>query len=344
MDDRSGLDDLFYGVPVSKAILLGTVAGSSIGSMTRYGLKPLNLEAALDAHDFSKLVLVPIMPFYCNALTGLVLGSLIILAARPLERWSGPRKFSSYVAMSTTLALVAHCLLVKATPFSALKTLKPGPTALLFSLVVKYHFDVPSTSWFSTKMAISYMAIIYSSMTGTNAQAVMGVLGGLLTCSTVLPFRNLLFPQWLCSLIGRVSPLLESTPPKQRSPGEIMAFLHGQGPQDGPYQEQLIPTRFGAQPGLRRRARTEDPDLAAALEESLQQQPPAQHAQQQWQQQHWQQQFGDVPSSSSASVAPDFSPDSLQALLDMGFEEPASRAALSRAGGSVDLAINFLMQ
>eukprot|EP01064_Diplonema_japonicum_P010076 TRINITY_DN17427_c0_g1_i1.p1 TRINITY_DN17427_c0_g1~~TRINITY_DN17427_c0_g1_i1.p1 ORF type:complete len:310 (+),score=28.48 TRINITY_DN17427_c0_g1_i1:122-1051(+) len=303
--------EAFLGAPVSKGILLGCIVGSSV---TRMMMAPISLES-IGAGEVAKLT----GSWWCYTSMGdLVLGSILVLALKNIEKWCGSRKFASYILISGSLSMIVHLLIFKVLGVQSYRHVRPGPISLIFTLLVKYFIEVPSSSLFSEKVMVYACALLYCQTASALPQATSGVIGGLLTISTVLPFKDFRIPKVISNAVWAIGKYLETKPSVKATPGEIMAHLHGQGPQDGPYQEQLLPGHNEVWGGIRRRRPVHDPELEHALNESL------------------------AMTQPEAQPQPSFTGASLTSLTDMGFDAASARQALTQAHGSVEHAIQIL--
>ena len=318
------------------------------GSLTRLAMRSVNIETVEPA-EVLKLIT---MPLCCNGISDLVLGSFLLFAMRTLERWWGSRKFASYVVVTSSLALSLHILLFKATSHASLRFVRPGPASFVFALLIRYVSDVPSSHVVSEKIFVYASALWYAWSLNDMAQVGMGITAGLLAASKRLPFRGILLPKKLSHIFAPIAELLE-TKTETASPGDIMAALHGQSQQTGPYQDQLLPGegewdygQFGGHAGFARA--TAGPGVGGAgggvgggVGNNLRYRGNAAD--------------GDGVGGGGGGGGgggADFDPrppaaipeESVQALTDMGFDETSVRAALEQTGGSVEGAVALLAQ
>eukprot|EP01060_Flectonema_neradi_P029631 TRINITY_DN4134_c1_g4_i1.p1 TRINITY_DN4134_c1_g4~~TRINITY_DN4134_c1_g4_i1.p1 ORF type:complete len:309 (+),score=25.72 TRINITY_DN4134_c1_g4_i1:40-966(+) len=297
-------------VPVTKAIILFTVAGSA---MFRMDMRRGDIE---QVGDIAKMIIS--LPWCYSGFIELMTGSSLFVTMRHIEKVKGSRKFGAYLFISSGISLFLHLLLYKLTLTQSLRYIPCGPHSLIASLIVQYFMEIPSSqSMISEKFHVYVIALYYFFITGSWASALIGLVGGLIVSSTRLPFHSMKLPKMMVSVLSSITGWFDPVPPQELTPGEIMAELHGQSLADGPYQDQLLPDGRG---GIRRRNRQADPELQAAIQQSLAAGQP-----------------GGLP-----QAPPSVSAASVQQLVDMGFNEGASRTALQQCGGSIEDAVAIL--
>ena len=297
-------------VPVTKALILFTVAGSA---MFKMDMRRGDLEQISDVTG-----MVVSLPWCYNGFVELMTGSSLFITMRYLEKIKGSRKFGAYLVMSSSISLILHLLLYKLTLTHSLRYVRCGPHPILASMLVQYFMEIPaSQSMVSEKFHVYVIALYYFFITGSWASALIGLIGGLIASSTKLPFQSMKLPKLVVSTLTSLTSWFDPIPSPGLTPGEIMAELHGQSLADGPYQDQLLPDgrSFG---GVRHRNRVADPELQAAIQQSL---------------------MGSSQPDNSQSLVSDAT---VQQLVAMGFGEGPSRAALQQCGGSIEDAVAIL--
>ena len=346
------------GFPVTKCLLLGIVMGSSL---TRLVARAVNIET-IEAGEVARLLF---LPFCCVSVGDIVASSFLLSAMRTLEQWWGSRQFASYVLTSASIALALHVAVFKATAYSPLRLVRPGPAPIVFSLLVRYAAEVPASRHLLSDKGLIYASSLWYASSCYATQPALGVVAGLVASSTRLPFRALRVPASVASAFSSLRLVLEGGEQGggggaagRSTPGEIMASLHGQNLQDGPYEEQLLPSHDGWGVGgggagggggggvlggammggmgggeMRQRRRPVHEDalhdgggggvgggLGGGAEDPL-----------------WG--AGGGGGGGGMGGAPPFSPDALQSLTAMGFGEDESREALMQSGGSIEGAV-----
>ncbi|KAK6435423.1 hypothetical protein LTR95_008393 [Oleoguttula sp. CCFEE 5521] len=136
----------FTNAPVSQALVVATVAGAIVASLTdtKYFLWIEVRPHLLDYLQYWRLLTWPLV--FTNS-TEVLFGTMTLYQLRVIERLWGSRKFASFI-VSTYIytALIPPVLLaviIRPLSFGRVNYLPAGPTALIFALLAQYHATIP---------------------------------------------------------------------------------------------------------------------------------------------------------------------------------------------------------
>jgi len=218
----SGGPSGFYNAPVMKSITL-LVAGSSIG-VSVFGMKKMvglgNPSTLL--HGLQLWRLIPNYVFFSNPLEA-VLGVLFLYHFRVFERQMGSAKFAAFVMSTWVMNSMMTLLFVVLFPS---RNIVSGPYGLVFSLLVQFYFEVPSTyrfRIFGISVGDKILTYLLSlQLMGTQFPsslfaALSGIVVGLIYRSEILPIQRFIVPSSLVRLAQRyILPLVQQ--PRRRAP------------------------------------------------------------------------------------------------------------------------------
>nr|OQO23693.1 hypothetical protein B0A51_11837 [Rachicladosporium sp. CCFEE 5018] len=136
----------FTNAPVSQALVVATVAGAILASLTdtKYFLWIEVRPHLLDYLQYWRLLTWPLV--FTNS-TEVLFGTMTLYQLRVIERLWGSRKFASFI-FSTYIytALIPPVLLaviIRPLSFGRVNYLPAGPTAMIFALLAQYHASIP---------------------------------------------------------------------------------------------------------------------------------------------------------------------------------------------------------
>jgi len=305
----------FYNAPVSKGILIGTVASSILVSVAQLG-------KALTFHDLSSVISkFQLWRLFTNHMfftsPGEVLfGSILIYYFRMLERQMGSVKFAGFAFVSIIFATLMQIPLFVL--FYTTKGVAAGPYSLIFSCLVQFYFDIPATYRFrvfgitSNDKLFAYLLsiqLMFSNYPGSVLAAFCGILSGLAYRSDALKLSKFKFPGVINNFFTRfILPMLQSS--SRGSPHNPISI----NPSGAPPRNTPAPPPGGPSQGFSDQLIPNYPVFGAPQRFTV---PPVVHA---------------PPSE-----------DSIQALTSMGFSRDASVQALQRTNNDLQLATNILL-
>ncbi|KAK5578595.1 hypothetical protein RB653_008267 [Dictyostelium firmibasis] len=212
----SGPSGLFN-APVTKVLLFGSFAVNlSVSYMIKKG----------GADKVAQSLGNGIQSFICNQflynnLPEMLFGVMFIYSFRLFERVMGSSKYALFYFTTTGISSLIQ-LAINVLTNSNGKLLKSSPFSFIFSCLVLYYKDVPSTMWFKLfKIPLSDKMITYGLAAQTLLgfpsninSSLIGVASGVIASSRVLGLPNISLPRGVNSLFSKLFlPLLQSAPP-----------------------------------------------------------------------------------------------------------------------------------
>jgi len=215
----------FHNATFSKAILLltGTLSvGASILKL-QHLLEFADLTSVFSKYQVWRLVT---NHFFFGSPGELLFGLLLIYYFRLFERQMGTTKFAGFTFVSLVVATLTQVALYVAVPTTKLSS---GPYSFLFSCFVLFFSDVPATHRYrlcgipaSDKLFIYTLALqlLISNSPSSVFSGICGIIGGLAYKSETLGLYRWKFPHFVNNFCKRfLLPLLESSSRSiQRSP------------------------------------------------------------------------------------------------------------------------------
>ncbi|KAM9996250.1 hypothetical protein ACTFIY_002426 [Dictyostelium cf. discoideum] len=203
-----------YNAPVTKVLLFGSFAVNlSVNYMIKKGGVTASLGNGIQSFICNQ--------FLYNNLPEMLFGVMFIYSFRLFERVMGSSKYALFYFTTTGISALIQ-LAINVLTNSNGKLFKSSPFSFIFSCLVLYYKDVPSTMWFKLfKIPLSDKMITYGLAAQTLLgfpsninSSLIGIASGVVASSKILGLPNLNIPRGVSSLFSRLFlPLLQSAPP-----------------------------------------------------------------------------------------------------------------------------------
>ncbi|XP_041028103.1 rhomboid-like protein 20 [Juglans microcarpa x Juglans regia] len=202
----------FNNAPVTRAFIIAsalfTVFFGIQGRSSKLGLSYLDIFGNL--RHWKLIVSV----FAFSSTPELMFGLYLLYYFRVFERQIGSNKYSVFILFSVIDSLLFEILALALLKDPAVNLVTSGPYGLIFASFVPFFFDIPVSTWFRvvgvrfSDKSFIYLAglqLLLSSWKRSILPGLCGILAGSLYRLNVFYIRKAKFPEFVTSLLTRIS-------------------------------------------------------------------------------------------------------------------------------------------
>jgi hypothetical protein len=310
----------FYNAPVTKVVIILTVAvnligaliGSRRGGSKTLGYGPSSNELLLFKNWWRFIT----GPLVFTSVGELFFGIICLYVFRLFERQWGSQKYAMFALTSIVSSFLIQ--LAAVVLLESFRNVWSGPYAIIFACLSQYIFDVPSTTKFKvfglnvTEKHVVYLLclqLLLANFPNSLVAGISGLISGFFYRSQALHLRTLFFPEKVIQFcLKYLDPIISSAPPP------VVMGMRGANMNNLRSRMPFPQARQTDQP----QTLVQEDDQAQFIEQ-------LQNRFIQYQQE------------------PAVSEDSVRTLMDMGFNENIVRRALQMVHNDLNLATELLL-